>query len=308
MKTTPSSKSTRKLWLGLGACLIVTGAGAPAIAASPPGAGGLAEHLAASTAMSPDHGLSADTSSTLRLANAKGGGEGGEGGERGQGGEKGTEALERLTPEERLTVQLLLMKGHLRIGKELLDAGRTDNAREHFGHPMAEVYEDSRPALVKRGVKGLRRNLVALTEAMEGNRSQAAVAESYGRAVAAIDRALATIDGATRATPRFIHTVALALLSSALEEYEESVKGDKIADLHEFQDARGFVLVARDWVAAHAAALEARDPDAYQQVARHIDAVAAVIAPAVPTAATKADVSKVAGAVSRVALASSSFR
>jgi hypothetical protein len=270
--------------------------------------GGLAERLAATTAMSTDHGLSTEATSALRLADAKGGGEGGEGGERGQGGEKGAEVLDRLVPEERLAVQLLLMKGHLRIGKELLDAGRTDNAREHFGHPMAEVYEDARPVLVKRGVTGLRRSLIALTEAMEGDPSQAAVAESYGRAVAAIDRALATIDGATRATPRFIYAVVLALLSSALEEYEESVKGDKIADLHEFQDARGFVLVARDWIAAHAATLKARDPDAYQQVAGHIDAVAAVIAPAVPTAATKADVGKVAGAVSRVELAGSSFR
>lgn len=144
--------------------------------------------------------------------------------------------------------QLALIRGHLHVGVALHNAGFTDHAMTHMKHPADELYAQLQPAFVARGVAGFADGLVALSHS---------VAVPVTSADFDSDAFAATYDGLLDAvsvseqegilvepTAALDLRVAQALVAEAAEEYAIGVVEGQIANVHEYQDAYGFVRVA----------------------------------------------------------------
>jgi len=210
-----------KLWFGVGAYLLVSANGLPALAAddsAPATAGGAHQ----------DHGLKAE------------GGEGGEGGEAGYTNED---------PDQVFAVNLLLTKGHLRIAHEMAGLGNWDYAGAHAQHPAAETYDNLKPELEKRGADPFEAELDALVEQIIEKKPAAQIGQAYDAVITKIDAAHGKIEAGKRTSPSFTMTSAMALLKQASAEYAIGVKDGKIVNLQEYQDASGFIQVADQIIA-----------------------------------------------------------
>lgn len=132
-----------------------------------------------------------------------------------------------------------LIEGHLIAGTELYAAGATDMAKTHMKHPGDEIYTDLLPEIRKRGKAGIAEEISAI----------AAVVESGGPAAdakAALETLKTAIDlNAAPANDRERANAIVKLVRTAAEEYAIGVKDGKITDMHEYQDAYGFVEAAK---------------------------------------------------------------
>jgi hypothetical protein len=190
---------------------------------------------------------------------------GGEGGEGEGGGKKGDKA--ELDDAAYLT-QLALMQGHLRVGAELYALGASDMAAQ-MKRPSDELYSGLRGAFKKRGIKGFKKELDALAKAIKGK----APAEEVAAAQAAVDAAIAKAMSAVKADGPTTLKVVIGLLRTGAEEFEAGVKGGKIIDVHEYQDAYGFTQVARKMVAEAMEKASAEQKPLFESALKEIDAV-----------------------------------
>lgn len=232
----------RKIWFGLGSYLLVSASGAAAV---------LADGEA--------HPAHDQGGKHALIANAKAGHEGGEGGE--------GRALAGASPDEAFMTHLMLIKGHLRIGKELLDRDAREMALLHFHHPEAEIYGDIEAELAKRQIEPFIDDLQALAKAAEGTSNGKNVQQKYEAVLAKIDAAAARIDAPTRTAPTFLASVALRLLNQAGAEYEEAIADGKIVNAEEYQDARGFVWTADELLQRVADGPGAKDRQTLSEIA-----------------------------------------
>jgi hypothetical protein len=229
----------------------------------------------------------------------------GQGGEGGEGGEAG--AFANAPPDLAYAARLALIRGHLAIGRELMEAGAWSEALPHFLHPTEEIYDELAEGLRERGVAGFRAELDGLAQAVR-RRDAAAAAQRRRAAETALARAEAGLPAATREEPGFVGALIAAVLRQAAEEYEEAVEQDRIANAVEYQDGRGFLGVARSLLERHGPALRAKDARAHAEVTELLGRMAAAWpAPRAPQRArlTPGEVSALA---SRVELAASGWR
>jgi hypothetical protein len=240
-----------KLWLGLTATL----------------AGGAAVVWTASQATAAPQ---AGTAFELAMA----GGEGGEGGGEGGGNGAMADPLTGARADEVLEVRLILMKGHLDVGRELYLAGLTKDATPHISHPSTELYGRVEPELKAQNVPGFHDKLDALRLAFEAKATGSNFEQPYAEAIAAIDRALVAINGKS-STPPTSARLAYLVLNVAAGEYanafDQGEDSGKITAAVEYQDALGFYHQARALVEGNAAAFKKRDANAYTQVIAHLD-------------------------------------
>lgn len=203
-----------KLWVGVGAYVML-------------GAGTIGQ---LSTG-----GLAAAAQAHEKHAESREGGEGGEGGEAGFTSED---------PDQVFAVNLLLTKGHLHVARELAALGDWEHASAHAQHPAAETYDRLIPDLKKRGAAPFDEELNALVEQISEEQPGAPFNQAHAAVTAKIDAAYEKIDASKRTAPAFIMGLAVALLKQASAEYAIGVKGGKIVNLQEYQDANGFIWVA----------------------------------------------------------------
>ena len=140
--------------------------------------------------------------------------------------------------------KLGLIQGHLWVAAQLIEAGLFELGAKHAKHPAQEVYQELRPFFLAVGSQGFAAEL----EAMSGQFAASSTAEfqvSYQAVMAAIDLIIAGVELTDADRLR----VALALIEQALIEYRAGVIAGEIADLQEYQDARGFLEVAETFVA-----------------------------------------------------------
>ena len=126
----------------------------------------------------------------------------------------------------------------------MVEAGLFELGAKHAKHPRQEVYKELQPFFLAVGSQGFAAEL----EAMSGQFTASSTAEfqvSYQAAMAAIDLIIAGVELTDADRLR----VALALIEQALIEYRAGVIAGEIADLQEYQDARGFLEVAETFVA-----------------------------------------------------------
>jgi hypothetical protein len=153
--------------------------------------------------------------------------------------------------------QLALMQGHLLVGTALYAQGAQDAAAVHMKHPKHELYAGLVEALEERKVAGFADELEALAVAVEQRKPAADVDAAHAKVDAAIDKALA----AGKVDPETVLKAVVQIVRTAADEYGEGVSGGKVVNPKEYQDAYGFVQVARAMTA------RARETAAEQQKA-----------------------------------------
>lgn len=135
-----------------------------------------------------------------------------------------------------------LMKGHLIVGKELLELGEYEQAQPHFGHPVDEIYELLKPQLSARNLADFKQSLVILFELVKFTPQDNKVMIQYDLVMKQLDQVIASLPENKQQSPDFILKVIKKLLITAQEEYSESIIDNQIVENIEYQDARGFVL------------------------------------------------------------------
>lgn len=194
---------------------------------------------------------------TVWLAQA----EGGEGGESGHVMDLGVE-----TDDAGYLAAIGLIEGHLTSGLTLYRIGENDLAITHMKHPKDEIYTSLAPMIESRGVAGFEPQLSALATAVEAGAPIAEVETLFEELLIATAIA-ADIDASDRA--KFDALVTLS--RTAANEYAVGVVDGKVADLHEYQDAWGFLQIV-----TQRAAILADDPK--EAVAKAANAVLDAVA------------------------------
>lgn len=228
--------------------------------------------------------------SSTALPGAKSGGEGeGEGAGQHTGhaaSAAGTGEGEGATPDADLATdnvayltQLSLVRGHLLVGMELFRQGAVDASSGHFLHPGIEIYPQLEPALVARGGKPFKADLEALAAKVAKPASKEEVEAAYRTVLTAIDAAEHAKTGTALGDPKSVLKLIEKIVRVAGTEYGNAVKDGKVVLPVEYQDAYGFVAVAK---ARLDAISEARQPAAVQAAAAQAREQLASLAPAWP--------------------------
>ncbi|MFM2429434.1 MAG: hypothetical protein RLZZ511_647 [Cyanobacteriota bacterium] len=178
-----------------------------------------------------------------------------EGGEGGEGGNSSG------NPDVDLMTNLGLMKGHLIVAKELIDAKQYKEAVPHIGHPVEEIYGDVEPLLTTRKLAQFKPQLTQMSDLIKATPDSPEMATAYDASVSAIDQTIAAIPASQRQSPEFTIQVVGALLNTAADEYKAAIADGKFVELVEYQDSRGFVQYAETLYKA------APNPDAAKHTA-----------------------------------------
>ncbi len=162
---------------------------------------------------------------------------------------------------------LNLIRGHLRVGVQLYHEGHVENALKHMKHPADELYADLVPEFSARGVRGFAPELEALGTAVRGGEPSGRVELAHCRLLRAIQNSAlgANSDAALRIQ------VTAGLVEVAAEEYEEAIEDGHIVEPHEYQDAYGFVGVARKNLELLAATLNPALRDRVRHMQGHLE-------------------------------------
>jgi hypothetical protein len=142
-------------------------------------------------------------------------------------------------------IKIALMKGHMLVAKELLDAKKPKEAEPHIGHPVEEIYTDLEEQIKERKVPEFKQGLIALQDLVKaGGTDKAKIDSNLAGSNKAIEAAYNIIPEAQRTSPKFVLQTIEGLLDTAGAEYTASIIDGKIGQVIEYQDSRGFVIVA----------------------------------------------------------------
>jgi hypothetical protein len=170
-----------------------------------------------------------------------------------------------LQPALHLYRGIEMIRGHLLVGGELIDAGRWADALPHFLHPEEEIYGSIRGHLKTFNIAPFQVALKSLSQTVKAKNK-----EAYLRARAALDERLAAAETAVKAKEEngtyFALETALEVLQVAAEEYEAAIEKGRIANVVEYQDARGFVMEVDRLVGTVIPAVSAKNADAAKAV------------------------------------------
>jgi hypothetical protein len=138
---------------------------------------------------------------------------------------------------------MALIQGHLWVAAQLVEAGEMDLGAKHAKHPAQEVYQELLPFFRQIGSAGFADELDAMSQQFR-SANKADFLTSYLRVMTVMNGIVADqgLDDAAKLR------VARALIAQADIEYRAGVVDDEIADLQEYQDARGFLQIAETFV------------------------------------------------------------
>jgi hypothetical protein len=163
--------------------------------------------------------------------------------------------------------KLGLMKGHLYVAKELLDLNKPDQAEPHIGHPVEEIYADVEEQLNERKVPAFKDPLIALQDEVKaGAKNASKVTSGFDSSMKSVETAIDALPATQRQTPAFVLQVINGLLDTANSEYGAAIANDKIAQVIEYQDSRGFILYANELYKTISDAMSKTQPDAHKSI------------------------------------------
>ena len=161
--------------------------------------------------------------------------------------------------------KLGLMKGHMIVAKELLDLQKPDQAFPHIEHPVEEIYADVEAQLKERNVKEFKQSLMDLQQLVKSKPTDPSITAKYQEAMTSIDTAIAAIPEAQRQSPKLALQVINAILDTAGTEYMAAIANDKIKEIIEYQDSRGFTIYVEQLYKSIATTMEKDHPDTHKQ-------------------------------------------
>ncbi|MEZ0169896.1 hypothetical protein [Microvirga sp. TS319] len=256
----------RKIWAGLSTAVLVAAPVASQAAGMP-----LHSH-AVVEAKANQHLLQLAQAHQGHAAPATAGGEG----ESGEG-----EGAAKLAPPLHLYRGIEMIRGHLIVGNELVEAGRWADALPHFLHPEEEIYASLRDDLKAFNIAPFQAALKSLSQTVKAKNKDA-----YARARATLGERLAAAETAVRAKEEkglsFTLETALEVLQQAADEYEEAIEKNRIANVVEYQDARGFVFEADRLVGTVMQDASAKDAEAAKALKASLDELKAVFPAVMP--------------------------
>ncbi|MER3434845.1 MAG: DNA uptake protein [Leptolyngbya sp. ERB_1_1] len=163
--------------------------------------------------------------------------------------------------------KLGLMKGHMYVAKELLDLQKPDQAEPHIGHPVEEIYADVEDQLSERKVPEFKNSLIALQDEVKaGAKNAEKVSTGYKSSMQSIEAAINALPEAQRQSPNFVLQVINGLLDTANSEYGAAIANNKIAQVIEYQDSRGFVLYANELYKGISGSMLKAQPEAQKMI------------------------------------------
>ena len=282
----------RKIWAGLSTAVLVAAPvasqGAPLPAQAQPGIEAKADQSLLHLAQHQGHATPAATA-------------GGEGEGEGEGG------TAQLQPSLHLYRGIEMIRGHLLVGAELIEAGRWADAMPHFLHPEEEIYASIRDQLKTYNVAPFQVALKALSQTVKAKNKDA-----YTRARAALDERLAAAETAVKAKEEngtyFVFETALEVLQQAADEYEEAIEKGRIVNVVEYQDARGFVLEADRLLSTIMPAISAKNADAAKAVQASLNDLKSIFPSVVPPKQPVKDIGPFLSDVSKIELQLGSLR
>lgn len=193
-----------------------------------------------------------------------------QGGEGGEGGEAGHSTAVQSKLEA--VVVLAQMQGHLLVAQELLEQKNVNAAVPHVGHPVDELYGALDPALQSFGIAPFLSTLEALRQQVRLNPNTPDTKLKLAKAQQAIAAAAKTVTGESAMPAPLLLSVVRQLGATAAEEYSAAIAGDRVVEVIEYQDARGFLLEAQRLLVAGLASQPA-DPAALTSPRQTIDAM-----------------------------------
>lgn len=198
--------------------------------------------------------------------------------------------------------RLGLIRGHLYVGRKLYGAGEVAMARTHMKHPRDELYAGLVPAIEARGASAFDQPLSGLARAVESDAGDDAVHQAWS----ALDQSIREVEAAIDATVAQ-HLLAIAgITRTAAEEYAIGVIDGRLDNAHEYQDAWGFVQIAK----LRLEGLSGADDDETRAIERAATALADLggLWPGLaPDGMVDGDASRLHGAAARIELAARSL-
>jgi len=174
-----------------------------------------------------------------------------------------------------------MIRGHLLVGNELIETGRWADALPHFLHPEEEIYASLRDDLKAFNIAPFQAALKSLSQTVKAKNKDA-----YARARAVLDERLAAAETAVRAKEAqelsFTLEAALEVLQQAADEYEKAIEKNRIANVVEYQDARGFVFEADRLVSTVMQEAGAKNAEAAKALKASLDDLKAVLPAVTP--------------------------
>jgi hypothetical protein len=161
--------------------------------------------------------------------------------------------------------KLGLMKGHMIVAKELIDLQKPDQAFPHIEHPVEEIYAEVEAQLKERNVKDFKQSLMDLQQLVKFKPKDPSIAAKYQESMASIDAAIAAVPAAQRQSPKLALQVINAILDTAGTEYMAAIANDKIKEIIEYQDSRGFTIYVEQLYKSIAATMAKEHPDTHKQ-------------------------------------------
>lgn len=226
------------------------------------------------------------------------------GGEAGEGGEAGQASQDPLTDDIAYLTQLALVQGHLTVGVALYAKGAEADAKVHMKHPQDELYARLVPALKARNAHEFGEELSALAADVEGGKPAAEAEKDLTRVVAAIDTARSVATATLKQKLR----VVINLVRVAADEYGRGVKDGKVVNPKEYEDAWGFVTVAKELTSGLSKAKQEKAGPAYGKILDELNGLAPAWPAIVPPAHVDTDPALIYAAAARIELAVLSIR
>jgi hypothetical protein len=150
---------------------------------------------------------------------------------------------------------IALIRAHLATGDELVAQRQWNAAAPHFGFPREEIYGVIRDQLRTYNTPPFDGALKLLARAVKSRD-----AKQSPKARQKVEDALAAGDANLKTRqpnwPRFAVAVAVAVLKSAPDEYDDAVAKGRVVRPIGYQTARGFVLQADRMIETAAAELQ----------------------------------------------------
>ncbi len=149
----------------------------------------------------------------------------------------------------RIENRLAFMTGHVEVGLELYRLGELQMAAKHLLHPISETHKEERVGLEKLGLK--KHVFEQVSESLRQNVAATKISKLLDEAASNLNDLAAKVDGES-------DRIIVFLLETVLDEYSIAVSEErKILELGEYQDAWGFIKVAR----SHASKVTIEDKD-----------------------------------------------
>lgn len=209
-----------------------------------------------------------------------------------------------LPADSAMAMHLLMIDGYLRAGGDLWAAGDAKGAAPHFARPKAAIYGAIEGKLGDYGILPFGQTLAQpVTLAAAGAKSaevMAAVRDAQGMTVGALDKVEDRLSAGDTAR------AVVAVLQTAAREYANSMRGGRFVDLDKYQDARGFILAARDFLSRQTK-LRRQNTRAYIGMRAPVDRLARTFIKSEPPKAPVLDAAAMNAAVAKVGTAAGNF-